>query len=261
MTYAWPIARIWAYRELAFEMIKRELLSLHKGSILGYTWLLISPLIQTIAYLAITSGVMQQQAVINFETISWLLVGMGTWQIFSKTLSDAPSLILGRIDIIKQVYFPLELLPLPRLFLSIVSGSFLYIVAILILGFTQTFTLKIMCLPVVMLVGAVFLIPLSWLLAVVGVLMRDLRELIGILLNFLIFISPAIFPPDGPAHPTLRFLMEYNPLTPFIQITLWCFGAPVSEMAWLKAVCLAIVSLLIGSKVLQVAKNKISEMI
>lgn len=261
MTTNWPISRIWIYRELAFEMTKRELLALHKGSILGYSWLFLSPLIQTIAYITIASGVMQNSSSNDLTRIAWILAGMGTWQIFSKTLSDAPSIILGRIDIIKQVYFPLELLPLPKFCLSLVSGFFLFFIALFIQIYSGSFSQQIILLPFVLILIALFLIPLSWIFGIVGVVMKDLRELIGILLSFLIFTSPAIFPPDGPSNSTLRFLMDYNPITPFIQIVLCCFGAPTPQEAWLKSFMLTVLSLLIGSKILVIAKNKISELL
>ena len=254
------MVKVWLNRELAYEMVKRELLSINKGSILGFSWLIISPLLQAAGYLIITSGLFHQKIGVASQ-IQYLLVGVGTWQVFSRVLAEAPTFIISRMDIIKQVYFPIEILPLPRIFSTLISCSFMYLIALIFSIYYGSYSPKILLLPLSLLLSCLFLITFSWTLCVAGVIMRDLRELMTISMSFLIFASPAIFPPNGPNNAILQQVMVFNPLTPFIQTSLWCFGAAVTPLAWLNAIIVTVTSILIGSKVLNIAKNKVAEMI
>ena len=108
-------------RELIWELVLRDLKGLNKGAFLGYLWLVINPLVQVTAYVVIVSFVFQTRLAPNTDSMSYplyVLSGMIPWQIMTKAIQESPSLIRERMELVKQVIYPIETLPLNSLLVS-----------------------------------------------------------------------------------------------------------------------------------------------
>jgi lipopolysaccharide transport system permease protein len=113
-----PITTLFAHRELIYSLIRRDILARYRGSILGILWSFFNPLLMLGIYTFVFSVVFQarwgtaQASRTDFALI--LFAGLMVFNLFSETMNRAPGLILGNINYVKKVVFPLEVLPLFR---------------------------------------------------------------------------------------------------------------------------------------------------
>ena len=112
-------------RELIWEMAFRDLKGTNKGAILGFLWVGISPLIQVAAYVIIVSFIFRVKLNSNagpFDYALYVLSGMIPWQVMTRSISEAPMLIRSNTEIVKQVIYPIETLPLTNLLVGSFGG-------------------------------------------------------------------------------------------------------------------------------------------
>jgi lipopolysaccharide transport system permease protein len=137
--------------------------------------------------------------------------------LFSEVLNRAPGLILGNVNYVKKVVFPLEILPVvamgAALFHSMVSMGVLIVVFALFNGYVHW---TIVFMPVVFLPLVVLVTGLSWMLASIGVFLRDMGQTIVILTTVLMFLSPVFYPVSAVPERFRPFIMA-NPLTFIIE--------------------------------------------
>lgn len=205
-------------------MTKREILSRYKGSFLGLLWSLITPIMMLAIYTFVFSIVfkvrLDHENNIYDDKTSFailLFVGLIIYNLFSECLSRAPGLILTNVNFVKKVVFPLEILPLVSLGSALFHAgiSFLVLVAFLFITnhaphWTSIF-LPLIILPLLLLTTG-----LSWLLASIGVFVRDIGQFIGLLLTMMLFMSP-IFYPASALPESVRDYLFLNPLTFIIE--------------------------------------------
>ncbi|TRZ67181.1 MAG: ABC transporter permease, partial [Rhodocyclaceae bacterium] len=134
-------------------------------------------------------------------------------------LSRAPRLVLDQPQLVKKVVFPLEILP----WTTLLSALFHTSVNLLVLLAAATalrgeLSLSVICLPLVLLPLLPLMLGLSWFLAALGVFVRDVGQVIGMVLNLLMFLSP-IFYPMSALPERWQPLLALNPLTPVIEQT------------------------------------------
>src|SRR5699024_6099599 len=134
-----------------------------------------------------------------------------------ETINKAPTLILSNANYVKKIIFPLEILPgvalCSSLFHALVGFSVWLIFYGIIFGCPPASALF---LPVVLLPLVLLTLGLAWILASVGVFLRDVSQVVGVATTALMFMSPIFFPLASiPAE--YRDLMKLNPLTPIVE--------------------------------------------
>lgn len=217
---------LWQHRLLTLQMVKREVMSRYKGSFLGLLWSLIIPILMLAIYTFVFSVVFkvrldQDNGIYDDKTSFALLlfVGLIIFNLFSECLSRAPGLILANVNYVKKIIFPLEILPWVTLGSALFHAgiSFLVLMAfLLIAGNSIHWTLIL--LPVVVLPLLLLIMGLSWLLASIGVFVRDIGQFIGLILTMMLFMSP-IFYPASALPESVRGYIFLNPLTFIIEQT------------------------------------------
>ena len=142
-----------------------------------------------------------------------LFVGMIVMGLFSDVLNRAPSLILTNVNYVKKVVFPLEILPViatgAALFHSLVSLSVLLVACLLINGYLHW---TIVFAPLVLLPLVILSTGLAWVLASLGVFLRDVGQFVGVMTTVLMFLSPVFYPVSAVPERYRSFIMS-NPLT------------------------------------------------
>lgn len=206
------------YRYLLFQMTKREIANRYRGSVLGFVWAFLNPLLMLGVYTFVFSVVFKarwgdvgvEESRVDFAII--LFAGLIIFNIFADILNRAPYLILSNTSYVKKVIFPLELLPLISigtvLFHSGLSLFVLLLVQFLFKGYIpwSAFYIPVIVLPVV-LAG----LGVSWLLSALTVYLRDIAQITGLVTTILLFVSSVFFPIS--ALPTRYQLIIYlNPL-------------------------------------------------
>ena len=210
-------------RQLIVQMTRREVVGRYKGSIMGLAWSFFNPVFMLAVYTFVFSVIFKSHWVGAGDDDSkaqfalLLFVGMIVMSLFSDVVNRAPGLVLSNANYVKKVVFPLEILPIiaigSALFHSLISLAVLLVAFALFNGYLQwtlVFT-PLILLPLVILVTG-----LAWMLASVGVFLRDVGQVIGIVTTVLMFVSPVFYPVSAVPERLRPFILA-NPLTFIIE--------------------------------------------
>lgn len=218
------------HRVLLGQLVWRDVASRYRGSFFGLFWSVLHPLLMLAVYTFVFSVVFQARWEIGegqprtvFAVV--LFVGLMVHALLGEVLNRAPTMMLAHVNYVKKVVFPLSILPVVVLgsaLINLLISMGVLIVAMALLGmhFHPTF----IAFPLVVMPMLPMLLGLAWGLSALGVYVRDIGQLTGIITTVLLFLSPIFFPIDAlPA--AYRPLIELNPLTLIIEesrkVLLW----------------------------------------
>jgi lipopolysaccharide transport system permease protein len=170
------------------------------------------------------------------------------YSLFSEGVTRAPSLITGNVNYVKKVIFPLEVLPV----VALGSAIFHFLVSLLVwvvfyLAFFGMPSVEIFLLPLVVLPLVMMTLGISWLLASLGVYLRDISQIVGVITTVLMFLSPIFYPISAlpeEYHP----LMQISPLTFVVEQTrdVMIWGKGIHWMDWSIQVLISIIAAWLG---------------
>ncbi len=213
---------LWRNRELIRSLIQREVIGRYRGSILGILWSFLNPVLMLAVYTFVFSVVFKARwnagSDSRTEFALVLFAGLMVFNLFSECVTRAPSLILSNANYVKKVVFPLEILP----WVSLGSALFHTLISLCVwLLFYGVFfgvpPVTAWLIPVVVVPLIAFTLGISWFLASLGVYLRDVAQIIGLLTTVLMFLSP-IFYPVSSLPEEYRGLFQLNPLTPTVEM-------------------------------------------
>ncbi len=217
------VASLWRHRELIKASAKREVLGRYRGSVIGLLWSFFNPVFMLAVYTFVFSEVFKSrwsgggESKTEFALV--LFAGLIVFNLFVECINRAPGLILGNVNYVKKVVFPLEILPfvglLAAIFHSVISLGVWLLAYMVLFGMPH---LTALYLPFVLLPLVLLIMGLGWVLASLGVYLRDVGQFIGILTTVLMFLSPVFYPATALPE-AYRHLLYLNPLTPVIEQT------------------------------------------
>lgn len=214
---------LWRNRQLIGRMTKREVIGRYKGSAMGLAWSFFNPVFMLMVYTFVFSevfksrwgGIGGDESKTQFAVV--LFVGMIMLGLFSEVINRAPVLILSNVNYVKKVIFPIEMLPViamgAALFHSLISLSVLLAAFALFNGYLHW---TVVFIPLVFLPLVILTLGLSWILASLGVFVRDVGQTIGLITTVLMFLSPVFYPITAVPEKFRPFIMA-NPLTFIIE--------------------------------------------
>lgn len=217
------VASLWHNRFLVRTLIQREIASKYRGSVMGILWAFFNPVFMLLVYTLVFSVVFKARWSTGSDSKSEfalvLFAGLIVFNLFAECIGRAPMLILSNVNYVKRVVFPLEILPwvtLGSAFFHACISLLVWLVAyIAVIGVPH---ITVLWMPLVALPLVLLTMGVSWALASLGVYLRDISQLIGIVITTLMFLSP-IFYPVTALPPDYQSLLFINPLTPVIQMT------------------------------------------
>ena len=217
-----PFYNLFQYRNLLLQFIKRDIESRYKGSYLGLLWSFINPMLMLIIYSFIFSIVFKArwrpQGEMNLgEFALTLFAGLIAFNIFSEAVNRAPRLITSNPNYVKKVIFPLEILPVSILGTTLFHG--LISIAILITGrilFMGSISPVILLLFLMILPLLCLTLGVTWILASLGVYLKDTAYAVTITTQILFFMSPIFYPVDAIPE-KFRFIIQINPLSGILE--------------------------------------------
>jgi len=233
-------------------MTKRDVIGRYKGSTMGLAWSFLNPIFMLSVYTFVFSFVFKarwssgiEESKTQFAII--LFAGMIIHGFFSEVINRSPQVILGNINFVKKVIFPLEILPVINLFAAlfhtVVSVFVLLCAFILFNGFIHPTFMYIFLIIIPLII---FCLGLSWFLSALGVFIRDVGQTTLLISTVMMFLSPVFFPITAIPE-KYRIWIMMNPLTfiieqsrdvivwgkhpDFFGLTMYTLGACV--IAWL----------------------------
>ena len=246
------IRNIKQHRQLIGQMTKREVIGRYKGSLLGLAWSFFNPVLMLVVYTFVFSVVFKARWIggsdSKTEFALVLFTGLMVFSLFAECISRAPGMVLSNVNYVKKVVFPLEVLPI------IVLGSALFHLLISLLVWLSFYLIffglppvTVFLLPIVIMPLILMILGLSWFLASLGVYLRDISQIIGVIVTILMFLSP-IFYPIVALPEEYRPFMQISPLTLVVEQTrdVMIWGKGLNVTAWLTSLFFSLVTAWLG---------------
>jgi lipopolysaccharide transport system permease protein len=237
--------RVWSRRTVFWELVKRDIAGRYSGSFLGLLWSFLNPLLMLGVYtLAFREflGVRWPDVLSGADLSLMIFTGMIVHTFMAECLARAPASIVGNPNLVKRIVFPLIILPCVTL-VSALFNVLLSILVLLIFLLISRHALpeSLIYLPLLMAPYAMLLCGVSWFMASLGVFVRDITQVTGVITAMLMFLSPVFYPASS-LHEPYRTWLLYNPLTLIIEQTreVVLFGHAPDWQALMTYTCIAL---------------------
>ncbi|MBQ4061879.1 MAG: ABC transporter permease [Christensenellaceae bacterium] len=205
---------LYDYRQMIFGLVKKDLRGRYKGSVLGFLWTFINPLLQLLVYTLVFSVILGS----NIEKYYlYLFVALIPWIFFSSSIAGGSSCVLNQKGMVTKIYFPREVLPISHVttcFMNMVY-SMVVVIAVSIISGTPFSIIGYLCLPIIMIVEYFLALGIAMIVSSLTVFFRDLEYIVGILMMVWQFLTPIMYSIDMvPAW--LHGVFNLNPMTPIV---------------------------------------------
>jgi lipopolysaccharide transport system permease protein len=227
------------YRQLTLEMAKREIVDRYAGQFFGAFWAIGHPLVVMLVFIFIFGFVFKVKiggsADMPLDYTAYLLSGLIPWMAFSESMSKASAVIVGSSNLVKQVVFPIEVLPVKGVIATLVTQFvFLGLLIVYVLATQHSLLWTYALLPVLVFLQALAMIGVSYILSAVGVYFRDVKDFVQVFCAIGVYMMPIFYLPESVPR-AFRGVLYLNPFSYLI----WCyqdvlyFGRFAHGWAWL----------------------------
>ncbi len=207
------LKELYSYRQMLISLVRKDLRTRYKGSVLGFLWTFLNPLLQLVVYSIVFSFIMRVD-VDNYSM--YLFVALIPWFFFQNGIMSSASSIIYSKDLVKKVYFPRLVIPL-----AAVCGAFMNMIYSFAVVFLALFVSgigvgpSVLYLPLVMLVEFLFVLGLSFLFSGMNVYFRDLEHILGIVMMAWMYLTPILYTIDMVPQ-QFKGIFYLNPMTGII---------------------------------------------
>jgi len=208
------------HRSLIKSFAEQELRAQVAGSAGGPLWLIFRPALTILLYVFVFSVILQLRVdALNVGTdnfVLYLLSGLLPWMAFSDAVSRAPNLLIEKSSIITKVAFPIETIPISSVVVSFALngiGLLLFIVYQIFFGHVIT---ALIALPLIIGSFYLFTCGIVAILSAVGVFLRDTAQFVGVLVSFIFYLTPILYPMSLVPDEYLA-LYRLNPMLTFVE--------------------------------------------
>lgn len=252
------------YRELLRTLISKDIRSRYKNSVLGFAWNFVIPLLQLFVFWLLFGIIIKVAPPGNYPFAVFLFTGLLPWNFFANSLIGGAMAIIGNSNLVKKIYFPLQILPAATVlsqFVSLLLG--MVVLAVVVVAFGVGLSWTLLLLPIPFAVELLLILGLVYFVACANVFYRDIEHILGIIIMAWMYLTPVLYPItilDGkPAWAQLA--AHLNPLTGIINAyQLLILDHTMPDWGWLgySAVC-AIVMFVVGFTVFNRYKYRFEE--
>jgi lipopolysaccharide transport system permease protein len=201
------------YRGLIQSLVARELKARYRGSVLGFVWSFVNPILLLSIYSFVFTTIMQTSDPRTKPFAVFMFCGLLPWTWFSASLTEAASSLITGGNLIKKVLFPAEVLPIVSVLANMVHFLLgLLILAAFMIGFRHYPNVSALpWFPVVILIQLILTLGLALGLAALAAHFRDVRDLLANLLTLWFFATPIIYPYFRSGVGRFLWLFRLNP--------------------------------------------------
>lgn len=211
---------LWDYRHFVLSSIRNELISRFASSKLGGLWVIINPLAQVAIYALVLSNVLAAKLpsiTSKYAYAIYLMAGLLAWTLFSEIVSRSTTLFIEQGNLLKKISFPRITLPAILVGSCVLNNLFLLCAMLgtfLVLG--QSFTPAMLWLLPLTLILVAFAVGLGLTLGVLNVFLRDIGEVLAIVLQVWFWFTPIVYPASVIPQ-QYRHLLWFNPIYPLVD--------------------------------------------
>ncbi len=206
---------LFRYRQMIAGLVHREIRGRYKGSVLGFFWTFLNPLLQLGVYTLLFSVILKSEVERYYI---FLFVALVPWMFYSSCLSAGCYSVVGSGTMVTKIYFPREVLPISFVVSAFVNMLYSFIVVFAVLIFTGfgVNPVALLYLPVIFAVEFVLCLGVTLLFSALTVYVRDLAHILGILSMLLQFLTPVMYSSNRIPE-DLRPIFNLNPMAPVVE--------------------------------------------
>lgn len=234
---------------LLFRVTRSEIVSRYAGSLLGIGWAVLGPLLLLVIYAAVYLFILRVRApnLSGSEYVILIFTGLVPFLMSSEALVNGVSSVVSNKAVLSNTVFPVDLVPIKAVLTSqvtMVTGMVIVLIAAIVL---RKLSVSILLFPLVWTLHVLFLIGLLWILSLVNLVFRDLPNIIGVVIMYLMIASPIAYTPEMVPE-SMKMLLTLNPLAHFIVAyqDLIVFGRLPSLSTMLVVTSISILTFLVG---------------
>jgi ABC-2 type transport system permease protein len=241
------LGSLYAYRELLKNLVLKDLKLKYRGSVLGFLWSLVNPLMMIFVYTLAFKYIMRN-GVPDFVFL--LLLGILAWTFFASSASMATGAIIDSGNLMKGVQFPRAILPIATVLFNFVQYllTVLVFLPLMLIVYRVPLSAPMLLFPVFLALQVVFTIGVALVLAAGTTFFRDLRHLLEIALSMLFWTTPIVYPltmvPDR-----FRVAVLLSPMSPFVIAyqQMFYYRTWPDLATWMVALAYAVSSFALGA--------------
>jgi lipopolysaccharide transport system permease protein len=210
------LRKLWAYRELLYFLIWRDIKVRYKQTTLGAMWAIIQPLSMMIIFTIFFSNLVRIPTD-GIPSGLFYYAGLSLWMFFSNAVMNGSNSLLGNTNLITKVYFPKLIIPSAAVLAAVVDfaiASILLVALLIYYGYGETW--EVLLLVPISLLTTVLALGMGILFSALNAKYRDVRYVLPFLLQIWFFITPIIYPASV-VPKSYRWLLALNPLTGIIE--------------------------------------------
>lgn len=275
---------IYNYRQMIFGLVHRELRGRYKGSVLGFLWTFLNPLLQLVVY-TLLFGVLLKSDISDFYL--YLFVGLIPWIFIQTSVAGGSGAVLNQKSLVTKIRFPREVLPISYVTTAFINMLYCFIIIFVVVGINVTVHsiqagylagpyvienvnqsynfLPYLALPLLFVIEYMFALGLCFLTSSITVYFRDMEHILSIVTMFWCYCTPVMYSLDkilaGDRQKYKWIFIYFNPMTSIVQgfQNILYYGMwPDFSTLWVGAVY-AIVFLLIGFFTFEGLKKRFAE--
>jgi ABC-type polysaccharide/polyol phosphate export permease len=209
------------HRELIFTLVSRELKARYRGTVLGFFWSLVNPLLLMLVYTVVFGFIVGGGRVSGFESTKlyalFLFNGILPWTWFSSSLLESANVLNVQGALIKKIKFPVEVLPIMVVSTNMVHFIFgLPVLVAFFLIFGKPLTPWVLFLPVSLITQYIFTMGLCFLVSALAVHFKDIKDILSNLITLWFFATPIIYTYESVPR-ALQYVLNLNPMTHIVE--------------------------------------------
>ena len=200
------------YRLLIQSLVGRELKARYRGSVLGFFWSFVNPILLLLTYWLVFTFMLPPARLQNVEPyFVFLFCGILPWTFFQSSIMESSGVLIAGGNLLKKVLFPAEVLPVVTVVTNLVQFLLGLPILLAVLALSGHLSWSALLLPLPILVQLLFTLGLALFVSALTVHFRDIQNILGHLLHVWFFATPVLYvlPESGALGRVLRF----NPLT------------------------------------------------
>jgi len=260
-TGAANLRRLWANRALLRIWVRYNVQSRYAQAFLGILWIILLPLSSALVMNFVFSELLRVQTDVPF--ISFLLVGLVCWGLFNQAISAGMRSILGAMGLVNQIYFPREIIVLSALGEAMVDAFFMLLATVVINAVVGIYpTLYILILPLIVVIQLAFCLGLMFIVSWLSVLIRDIPQLVSVLLQIIFYLCPIIYPLAA-LPKNFQPLIALNPLSALINAyrDLLIYGRLPDFLSLVYPAALGVGVLIFGYRLFKANEDRFADMV
>lgn len=240
------LREVWAYRELLWILVWRDIKVRYRQTVIGVAWVVAQPLMTMLVFTVLFNRIARIQSGSHVPYALFVLAGVIPWALFSSGVTSSGNSLIGAAQLISKVYFPRLIIPA-----SAVAGGIIDMLVTLLLlaGMMAWYRTApgplVLLLPIAVLLAIVLALGMGLWLSALNVEYRDIRVIVPFVVQFWMYATPVVYPLTL-LSPRLRLVAKLNPMTAAVELfRVSLFGGTVPWTMLLWSIATALV--LLGS--------------